>query len=237
MSEANFKIMYHILGEQTIPAFLAAIQYPADIKHYILTTKSVKTQLAAKNLQAAFNRRGYANELFYIGEEAAAVSSFHLIPEIEKIMSNTNPDNLPACAEVTGGTKLMFYAMIVAARERKMTIIYVDTANRQLQYLNNGSVATLEQSLTLDDFMTLSGCKFCKPGSLSKGLTAGEGDASAEGIGFDDLNDLFFLHLGAAAEGPGFRIVAAGTMMRAALAEDGGANTGAIHDGVTDDSG
>lgn len=160
--KTNFKIMYHLLGEQTIPAYLASIQFAPDIKHYILTTESDKTKKAAQSLQNTFHARGYQSELYFIGKESSAVSSFMLQPEIEKIIEKTNPANEPACAEVTGGTKLMFYAMSVVALQHKMTLIYVDTPNRKLLYLNNGSVADLTTKMTLSDFVELSGNKFCK---------------------------------------------------------------------------
>lgn len=158
----KFKKMYHLLGEQTIPACLTAVQFSPDITHYILTTTSDKTKIAARNLQNAFQRRGYKSELYFIGDEASAVSSLRLKPEIEKIFDQTNPDGEPACAEVTGGTKLMFYAMSVAAMTRKMPLIYVDTINRSMMYLNDGSVAELTEKLELEDFIVLSGYKFCK---------------------------------------------------------------------------
>jgi len=75
-----------------------------------------------------------------------------------------------------------------------------------------------------------------KGGGLGERLAAGEGHAPAQGIGLGDGHEGLLLHGRAAAKGPGLGIVAAGTVVGTALAEDAQADAGAVHDAVTDDS-
>ena len=79
-------------------------------------------------------------------------------------------------------------------------------------------------------------CKLCKAFTLGKRLTAGEGDTPAKGIAADDFHKDLFRHGGTAAKVPGFGIVAAFTVMGTALAENGGADAGAVYNTVTDDA-
>ena len=72
---------------------------------------------------------------------------------------------------------------------------------------------------------------------LGEGLAAGKGHTPAKGIGSNDLQDILFGHLRAAAEFPCFGIMAAGAVMGTTLREDGGADTGPVYNAVTDDAG
>ena len=79
-------------------------------------------------------------------------------------------------------------------------------------------------------------CQLCIPFRLGEGFAAGEGHTPAEGVAPDDFQDGFLLHGRAAAEFPGFRVMAAGTMVGTTLAEDGHPDAGTIHDGVGNDA-
>ena len=78
--------------------------------------------------------------------------------------------------------------------------------------------------------------KLGKACGLGEGFAAGEGHTPAQGIGFYHIHQVFYRYHSTAAKIPGFRVMAAGAMVGTTLAEEGGADAGAVHDAVLNDA-
>ena len=99
------KIVYHLVGEQAIPVFLTAIQFPENTKHILLTTYVGKTKQTVENISSTLQGKGRIVEIQYLGGKEIAVSFPDLIPRMREILAKTNPDHLTAGFDITGGTK------------------------------------------------------------------------------------------------------------------------------------
>ena len=101
----DVKKVYHLMGEQTIPIFLSAIQFQPWVHHYLLATK--KTEYSANYVVKALQDRQISAEVRLIGAENAAVSFRLLNESISEILDDTNKEEAPSAFNITGGTKPM----------------------------------------------------------------------------------------------------------------------------------
>ena len=163
--EEDFEIqnVFHLVGEQTLPVYLAAKQFRPEARHYLLTSKSQKTELTARRLHAALTRHGLKSDVVYLGDESIAVSYRKLLPALQTaIRKYSNPGN--AVFEMTGGTKLMAFAALVTANQEKLKAVYVDTRGKKLLCLNRENEEyDLTCDMSIKEFITLNGMNM-KPG-------------------------------------------------------------------------
>ena len=163
--EEDFEIqnVFHLVGEQTLPVYLAAKQFRPEARHYLLTSKSQKTELTARRLHAALTRQGLKSDVVYLGDESIAVSYRKLLPALQTaIRKYSNPGN--AVFEMTGGTKLMAFAALVTANQEKLKAVYVDTRGKKLLCLNRENEEyDLTCDMSIKEFITLNGMNM-KPG-------------------------------------------------------------------------
>lgn len=156
---SEFKKVYHLVGEQTLPVFIAAVQFSPEATHYLLTTEAKKTKDAAKRLLKTLEKAGRHAELHYIGKEAEAVSFPVLNEAIGKVLEETNGGHEAAAFDLTGGTKPMsIVSLLHAERTEGMAAYYLDFQGRRLICLNNRELnCDLQAALTLENFFNLGG--------------------------------------------------------------------------------
>ena len=157
--ELSCDIVYHLVGEQAIPVFLTAIQFPETTRHCLLTTDVAKTKAAVEAIAATLLAKGRSVEIHYLGGEEIAVSFSDLIPRMREILAETNPENLSAGFDITGGTKPMSISLMIAARElREENIFYLDSRGKQLLCLTDYARSReLHNRMELEDFIHLGG--------------------------------------------------------------------------------
>lgn len=155
----DFKNVYHLVGEQTLPVFIAALQFPREAKHYLLTTQTKKTGDAAKRILKMLEKSGLTGELVYIGKEREAVSVPDLNNSIGKLLDETHVDGEPAAFDLTGGTKPMSIVSLLQVGKRAgMAGYYLDFQGRKLICLNDRNLTRdLRETLTLENFINLGG--------------------------------------------------------------------------------
>ena len=155
----EFRKVYHLVGEQTLPIFITAQQFANDAVHYLLTTKAKKTRDAANRLKKTLETEGRQAELYYIGTESEAVSFPVLNRAIGDVLKKTNEEQAPAAFDLTGGTKPMsIVSLMQAERQEGMAAYYLDFQGRRLICLNNRELNTdLKAVLTLENFFNLGG--------------------------------------------------------------------------------
>ena len=133
----EFKKVYHLVGEQTLPVFIAAVQFNPEATHYLLTTEAKKTKDAAKRLLKTLEKAGRQAELYYIGKETEAVSFPVLNGAIGKVLDETNGSHEAAAFDLTGGTKPMSIVSLLHAERREgMAAYYLDFQGKRLICLN-----------------------------------------------------------------------------------------------------
>ena len=155
--EKKFEQMYHLVGEQAIPIYLTAIQFPKDVKHYLLTTESEKTQKSAESLLRTFKANGYSAEIRSLGASKNAFSFRSLLPLFRTIYEETNPTKEPSALNITGGTKPMsFTSFLVAEKYGTMHTCYLDFPEHQLYWMD-GTVTPVQTVLKISDFIQLAG--------------------------------------------------------------------------------
>ena len=57
--------VFHLVGEQTLPVYLAALQFPVETTHYLLATE--KTKRAAERIAGALKQKGIESETRLLG--------------------------------------------------------------------------------------------------------------------------------------------------------------------------
>ena len=155
----KFGIVYHLVGEQTLPVFITAIQFPVNARHYLLTTRTKRTEEAAKNIRNTLVRKGFSADIKFIGDEEAAVSFPTLAESITGILTETNPNGEPAAFDLTGGTKPMsIVALLQTGKRPHLSAFYLDFNGRKLICLNHLELSySLTESLCTEDFIQLAG--------------------------------------------------------------------------------
>ena len=155
----KYGIVYHLVGEQTLPVFITAIQFPPTARHYLLTTHAPGTEAAAKNILKTLRTKGILADIRYLGDAAAAVSFPALSESIGRILTETNPQNDPAAFDLTGGTKPMsIISLLQTEKNAQLSAFYLDFNGRKLTCLNHFDFSyNLTQSLCMEDFIQLAG--------------------------------------------------------------------------------
>ena len=152
----DVKKVYHLMGEQTIPIFLSAIQFQPWVHHYLLATK--KTEYSANYVVKALQDRQISAEVRLIGAENAAVSFRLLNESISEILDDTNKEEAPSAFNITGGTKPMsFIALLLGNKRPWLAPFYLDSIGRKMLWLKDYSETELEEKIELKDFIALCG--------------------------------------------------------------------------------
>lgn len=154
----NPEIMFHLVGEQAIPIFLAIIQFPKNVRHYLLTTESEKTKKTVTNLKATLDARGYCAEIYILGKETNATSFAAMNDQIKTVLKKYNPEGLPCSFNITGGTKPMSISAVLASNtfNPKPGLFYLNFYSREILWLD-GNADPLTERMKLADFVLLAG--------------------------------------------------------------------------------
>ena len=179
-------IIIHLVGEQTNPIYLSAIQFPKTCQHYLIVTEA--TLKVGNNLVAELKRNGYDVVLHNIGQREIA-SDF---PALAKVFSNLlqklkNSGAPSVSVNITGGTKPMaFTAMICGTRVEQLKTLryfYLDFAKRELVWLHDFHTQELANRMTIENFIRLAGTEI-KPCGYQNMTTPPELNAMSYSIAF-----------------------------------------------------
>lgn len=158
------EIMFHLVGEQAIPVFLAAIQFPKTVKHYLLTTDSEKTGKTVATICKTLEHKGFSAKSVSLGNEANATSFAAMNDKIKTVLQNTNPECRPCAFNITGGTKPMSISAVLVARSLtpQPDLFYLNFYSRELLWLD-GKTDPLQKKMFLEDFVRLAGLQLKTP--------------------------------------------------------------------------
>lgn len=159
--QSEWKKVYHLVGEQTIPVYQAAIQFPQSVPHYLLCTD--RTKKAAENLKKVLQKNGYSAEVHSLGDEKISTSFNGLAAQLYRILEETNPKHELSLFDITGGTKPMsLTSFMLANKMSHVKCAYLNSYERVLQALNHNDNILLEHKLKIQDFIELCGCRLSK---------------------------------------------------------------------------
>lgn len=161
--EKKFEQMYHLVGEQAIPIYLTAIQFPKDVKHLLLTTSENRALVAANRVCALLREKGYCADVRILGSGAVASSFDSMLEKIEATLDATGGKEVSSAFDLTGGTKPMSISALIISRNNGISPCYLDFPRRQLYWFGLPN-EDLTQTLEFDDFIELSGLKRKKAG-------------------------------------------------------------------------
>ncbi|MBQ8754526.1 MAG: DUF1887 family protein [Lentisphaeria bacterium] len=153
----DVQLVYHLVGEQGLPVYMTAIQFPVGSCHYLLTTDAQGPRSTAENIKRKLTEVGYKAEIRILGSKEKAVSFISLSEKIKDILEKTNPHKHSAVFDVTGGTKPMsMIGLLLASRVGNMPSIYLDNFNHQLININKPQETyPLVKRLKIQDFIAL----------------------------------------------------------------------------------
>lgn len=160
MNLNEYTTVFHLVGEQTLPVYLAAMQFSPRANHFLLTSESQKTELTVHRLQSALRMKGVSSKIIYLGDESIAVSYQALLPRIQQIVQEKQTEESSSAFEITGGTKLMAFAALMVSNHKNMRAFYVDTKGKQFVCLNRENESyDLKCEMSIEEFVALNGVK------------------------------------------------------------------------------
>ena len=74
----DVQLVYHLVGEQGLPVYMTAIQFPVGSCHYLLTTDAQGPRSTAENIKRKLTEVGYKAEIRILGSKEKAVSFISL---------------------------------------------------------------------------------------------------------------------------------------------------------------
>ena len=157
----DFKSVYHLVGGQTIPIFLSAIQFSVKAHHYFLVTE--KTEQAAADIIKTLKSRNIQAEICNLGPESVAIDFQCLEKKFTELFSSLPQGSVQnSCLDVTGGTKPM--AIIATRLAEKMGIrtFYIDTPQKKSLWFTNNLELPLTEKIKLSEFPKLVGFQIQK---------------------------------------------------------------------------
>jgi hypothetical protein len=152
----NKKVMISLIGEQPAPNVLPLRYYKPD--HVILVYTKRTARLAERIAQVA-QREGLTTSPCYTNAYRIDL----IQPEIERCINEHGKD-VDLIFNLTGGTKTMEFAALEIARGRNAQAFYYQTEDNQRlihsyffreSKLTCQDIAPVEQTLTIDEFLTL----------------------------------------------------------------------------------
>lgn len=164
----NPEIMFHLVGEQAIPIFLAVIQFPKNVRHYLLTTESEKTKKTVANLKETLKSKGFHAEIHILGNEKNATSFDVMNAQIKNVFKKYNPEGLACSFNITGGTKPMSISAVLASNtlKPKPSLFYLNFYSREILWLD-GKTDPLTERMKLADFVLLAGLQLKTPEKIT----------------------------------------------------------------------
>ena len=158
MEELRFDAIIHLTGEQVIPNCMAIRLSDCQRHVFLSTAKTRRTIRLLKDFFAATSERQIEEREFPSSdykEMVAAAKTLAADFHAERIGVN-----------VTGGTKQMFAAVLDMCREAGYHPFYVDTENRQVQFLEVPFVCFKMPPIfdKVSDFVKLAGYEVNKEG-------------------------------------------------------------------------
>ena len=158
----DFSCVYHLVGEQPIPVFLSAIQFPQTTKHVLLTTNAENTSRTMTNVDNCLKERKINVECRLLGGSEMA-NDFNKLHEVLEKEIPQKPEGV--CLDITGGTKPMALVALSIAQARKIPVIYLDTQTPKKRCCWWGAdewkTSELEHSMDIADFVQLAGRREC----------------------------------------------------------------------------
>lgn len=167
MNSSEIGTMYHLVGEQPLPVFLGARQFPAT-RHVLWYTE--QTEKTSANLLQVMHKHQLRVERQLLNNNQAAYDMTYLRKVFAEVFARHAANGERVGLNATGGTKLMSLIGLSALEaclpaDRRMAC-YVDTGNRKLIPLSGDwNAMELDTPLTIDDFVGLAGAKILKLGS------------------------------------------------------------------------
>jgi len=141
----GFDVMFHLFGEQRMPALLGIRQFEAD--HHIF--------LNSKDYPADCMRIFLDGRSFYeIPVDPWDDRAIH--EKITQIVKSF-PARTRIAINLTGGTKLMFTGALAAARELGAVPVYFDSRNRRVTFVNSLYRETIRPIDSVEYFLLLNG--------------------------------------------------------------------------------
>ena len=150
----GFDLVFHLFGEQRLPALLGMRQFEAG-RHVFVNSADYR----ATCMRAFMNLEGF-DELPVDPWNARAVHD-----RITQYAHN-QPGNTRIGINLTGGTKLMFAGALSAARELGATPFYFDSRNRRVTFIDSLRSAPIRPIASVETFLLLNGdgLKVSNPG-------------------------------------------------------------------------
>lgn len=151
--------VYHLVGQQPVPAYLSAIQPELrGANHFLISTERFMS--VANSIGKTLRGHGVSAKTFSFGDEAAASDFTALSDKFSTLLKETNPNNDDVVFDITGGTKPMAISALLIGRKMwpfQIRHVYLDFSKKCLFYLNTLHEEPLTERMTLDDFIALSG--------------------------------------------------------------------------------
>jgi hypothetical protein len=144
-SATGFDVIFHLFGEQRMPALLGIRQFESR-RHIFVNSKDYP----AKSMRAFIGDSEFG-ELTVDPWDARAVRE-QIIRYAEKL-----PVNARIGINVTGGTKLMFAGALAAARALGAAPFYFDSSNHRVTFVDNFHSAPIKPIDSVEAFLLLNG--------------------------------------------------------------------------------
>jgi len=144
-STNGFDVIFHLFGEQRMPALLGIRQFESRQDIFVNSK-----EYPAKCMRALIGGGGF-DELTVDPWDASAVRE-QIIRRAEKF-----PANARIGVNLTGGTKLMFAGALAAARALGAVPFYFDSRNRRVTFVDNFHSAPIKPIDSVEAFLLLNG--------------------------------------------------------------------------------
>lgn len=144
-SAAGFDVIFHLFGEQRMPALLGIRQFESR-RHIFVNSKDYP----AKCMRALIGDSEF-DELTVDPWDASAVRE-QVIRRAEKL-----PENSRIGVNLTGGTKLMYAGALAAARALGAAPFYFEGQNRRVTFVDNFHSAPIRPIDSVESFLLLNG--------------------------------------------------------------------------------
>lgn len=185
MTEAiQSNIIFHLVGEQTNPIYLSAIQFEKSYIHHLIVTET--TLKSGENLMAELKRNGYQAVLHNIGPNSMASDFKALFTNFKNLFIRHIETGASITVNITGGTKPMsIVSMLCGTTVPELKVLryfYLDFSKHELVWLHDFSRQPLEQRMTIENFIHLAGTKI--KSSAPQIETPADLNAKSYGIAF-----------------------------------------------------
>lgn len=149
----NFDMVFHLLGQQTLPSVLGVMQFPSKI-HVFVTSEDYSANIV-RNIVP---RNESVKEI--------KVKPFDSLSTKDTILSiiRQYPGHKRVGFNLTGGTKLMYAGALSACHQVNGSPFYFEPGEHKMIWLNDFSTQEIKGFSKVDSFFTASGCRISRSG-------------------------------------------------------------------------